>query len=47
MCSTLSQQNFETLELMSVENDILMGMDNNNTTNTMSIKSDLTKVLRY
>jgi len=46
--STLSQQNFETLILMSVEKDILMDLDNNDIINTISTKSDiLKKVLQY
>jgi hypothetical protein len=47
--STLSQQNLETLMLMSVEKDILMDLDNNNNIiNKISTKSDLLKkVLQY
>ncbi|XP_060878267.1 52 kDa repressor of the inhibitor of the protein kinase-like [Metopolophium dirhodum] len=46
--STLSQQNLETLMLMSVEKDILMDLDNNDIINKISTKSDLLKkVLQY
>lgn len=46
--STLSQQNLETLMLMSVEKDILMNLDNNDIINIISTKSDLLKkVLQY
>lgn len=46
--STLSQQNLETLMLMSVEKDILMNLDNNDIINKISTKSDfLKKVLQY
>lgn len=41
--STLSQQNLETLMLMSMEKDILMDLDNNDIINTISTKSDLLK----
>jgi len=49
ICSTLSQQNLETLMLMSVEKkDILINLDNNDIINKISTKSNLLKkVIQY